>query len=273
MIFHGDIETFDWVFLDLETTGLEVVEGDAICEIGMHKVRQGEVIGQYQSLVNPGRKVSPEAQKVHKISKEQLDAAPYFYQLAEEINIFLKDSVIFAYNVGFDMRFLEAEMAKSNYSLDEIAAVDILNIARENLQLPKYNLGELVKFFSINCGNCLHRAIEDAYAAAEVFFRLIEILKNKGIRRLEDFISLYGYANYGYKQQENKKLSLINEAKDKNKKMSMKYFTPEKGVQEAVVEAVNILRENKGFYLWCHSFQAQSFRVELKRILAVELIF
>ena len=67
MDLNKNIEDFDLVFLDVETTGLDVVVGDAICEIGACKVRARETIDTFETLVNPKKSVPPEAYLIHMI--------------------------------------------------------------------------------------------------------------------------------------------------------------------------------------------------------------
>lgn len=267
-----NIEDFDLVFLDLETTGLDVVAGDAICEIGVYKVRQGKEVDKFQSLINPNRQIPREAYLIHRISNEQLIGAPYFSDVAEELTAFLEDTVICAYNVKFDMGFLAHELKKINYPEITLPAIDILAMARENLKLSKYNLGAIAKFFNIDHKDKLHRALDDAYIAWKVFSNLSEILSRKRVKKLGDFISLYGWNNEILKSQQARKLAVIEEASRKKAGLKLRYFSSGEGEMEVCIKSVNLSHEEKDIYLWCHNLPKASFRVRLSRVFDLSLI-
>jgi len=272
MDFKKNIEAFDLVFLDLETTGLDVVEGDSICEIGAFKVRRRRIIDKFHSLINPKKKVPREAYLIHKISDEDLKDAPYFEAVADDLIRFLEGAVICAYNVKFDMTFLNYELRRRDYPAREQPAVDILAMARNTLKLPRYNLSAIAAFLDIDCGRGLHRALGDASIAQQVFFALLDILRRQGIENLDEFISLYGLDNDIFKQQENAKILLIEEARRKRAGLQLKYFSAENVIKEKQIESINLMRENNRFYLWCHSLSEPSFRVQLNNILALKVI-
>ena len=92
-------------------------------------------------------------------------------------------------NIG-DIRAAE----RINYPEITSPAIDILSAARMNLNLPKYNLGATAAFFNLK-NTKRHRALEDATAAYEIFFKLKDILREKGIITLEDYMSRYGINN------------------------------------------------------------------------------
>ncbi|MBU2266082.1 MAG: 3'-5' exonuclease, partial [Candidatus Omnitrophica bacterium] len=133
------LEDYPLVILDLETTGLNAVLGDAICEIGALKVKDRKVIDKFHSLVNPQRSMPPEAYQVHKISEADLKQAPSFEQVAAELVNFLNGCVLCAYNVEFDLGFIDQSLKKINQKPLAVAAVDILIMARDVLTLPRYN--------------------------------------------------------------------------------------------------------------------------------------
>ncbi|UCD14849.1 MAG: 3'-5' exonuclease [Candidatus Omnitrophota bacterium] len=271
MDFERDIEEFDLVFLDLETTGLDVVEGDAICEVGAYKVRERRQVDKFHSLVNPKKAVPKEAYNIHKISDEELKNAPYFEQIADRLRAFLGDSVICAYNIKFDMGFLNYELKRLGSPQLEMPAVDILTMARKALRLPKYNLGAIALLFNVEYKDELHRALNDAYVAQEVFFKLRDILKQSRIDTLGDFVSLYGFENEVFKKQEEKKIGIIKEAGEKKEPLQIRYVLSGGQIQQVGVKSVNLSQENNAYYLWCHSCAGQSFRVKLSDVLSIEV--
>jgi len=267
-----NIEDFDLVIFDLETTGLDAVTGDSICEVGAFKVRDRKIIDKFHSLVNPNRSMPDQAYDVHKISEEELKDAPYFEAIADKFVSFLGESVICAYNIKFDIGFINNHLKKFNRSPLELPAVDILSMARDALKLPRYNLGATAEFLNIDCSQGLHRALGDASIAYQIFIKLLDIFKEKRIGKLGEFISLYGLSNEIFKLKEEKKTLLLNAAIEKRATLGIKYFSPNNTVEDEEVLPLRLLQEDRHFYLLCQGNKANSSQIKLNRILKVEVL-
>ena len=265
-----DIEQYDLAFLDLETTGLNVVMGDSICEIGAYKVRNRKIIDKFHSLVNPKRKIPLEAQRVHKISDADVQYAPFFEKLADKLISFLKDSVVCAYNVSFDMGFIDHQLKSIECPALNTPAIDILTMARDTLKLSRYNLQTVAQSLDIDCSNGLHRALDDSLVAYQVFSRLINVFKEKGISKLDEFISLYGFGNEIFKSKEAQRMNMINEAIEKEQALYIKYFSSDSRVEEEKVIPLRIFQENRFFCLTYQGANKSSARVSSNRILKIE---
>jgi len=190
-----NIDNLDLVFLDVETTGLDATRGEAICEIGALKVRSGEIIEQFQTLVNPKKNIPLEVYRIHKISDEALKGAPFFEDIVERFLSFLGDSVICAYNADFDMSFLNQELMRINRPLLQAKPLDIMRIAKKAVTISRYNLITVATYFNIKIEGDLHRALADAMLTFKVFCKLKDILSGKGINSLEDYFSLQDKPN------------------------------------------------------------------------------
>ncbi len=264
-----NIEDFDLVFLDLETTGLDVVTGDCLCEVGALKVRDRKVINEFHSLVNPRKKMPQEAYEVHKISDEELKDAPCFEEIADRLIRFLNGCVICAYNVGFDMGFINHQLQRIGRSSYEGPAIDVLAMARDGLKLPRYNLETTAKFFNIDCSQGLHRASGDALVAYKIFLKLIDIFKEKQIEKLDEFISLYGLDNEIFRAGEDHKTLLFKEAMDDKTTLKIRYFSSSNRLKEENILPLRVLQEGKYSYLLYQGEAEASCRLKLNRILKV----
>jgi len=270
MDFTKNINEVDLVFLDLETTGLNAVFGDSICEIGAIKVRNGEIIDKYSSLINPGKPVSKRSFDVHKISDKELKDAPFFEELCDDVIKFLRGSVICAYNVQFDIGFIESYLKNHGRACLNLPTIDILSMARDVLKLSRYNLDAVAKFFEIDCSEGFHRALIDAEIAREVFFNLISIYKGKKIETLYEFVSLYGWAEDIIKLGENKRIAFLKEAIDKNLNINMKFFSINNILEEKVVMPLRIFQENREFCLLFQEEKYGSSNISINRIFKAE---
>lgn len=268
-ILNRNIEDCDLVFLDLETTGLDAVMGDSICEIGALKVKDRKIIGEFNRLINPKKSIPQQAYAVHKISDEDLKDAPYFEEIVAEFIRFLQDSVVCAYNAGFDVGFIDQHLKKIDHAPLELPVIDILLMARDNLSLSRYNLKSTAESFNINCTGGFHRAGGDALIAYQIFLKLIDILRGKGIEKLEDFVSLYGLNNAVFKAKEKEKVSLVEQAINRGQTLSIEHFSVKRSVVENVVP-LQVLKEGPEFYLLGQADTTNTLRIRLSRILTIK---
>jgi DNA polymerase III epsilon subunit len=274
MDFKKNIEEFDLVFIDLETTGLNTQEDEAICEIGAYKVREEKIIDKFHTLINPKKDIPYSVYLIHKISNEDVKDAPFFEDIVEELLKFLKKTIICAYNADFDIGFLNWELKKINYPLLTFPVIDILSMAKKTLKLPKYNLKAICSFFNIEIKET-HRALEDAFLALKVFFRLKSIIKEKGINKLEDYLSLYGINNEIFKAQQEKKIIFLKEAILKGYKLKIKYLSYQAGLKNRYIKPLHLFKENDNFYLLYEYEEEENppLRINLKNLLQLEVIY
>ncbi|CAN5140061.1 hypothetical protein BH09PAT2_BH09PAT2_03550 [soil metagenome] len=147
-------------FVDIETTGSRV-QYDRIIEIGILRVEEGSVVKTYNKLINPEMYLSPYIENMTGISGLELERAPIFDDLKEEIMEILDGSVFVAHNVRFDYGFLKNEMRR--YGLD-LSLKQLCTVKLSRALYPHYrrhNLDALIERFAFNCEN-RHRAFDDA---------------------------------------------------------------------------------------------------------------
>ena len=99
--------------VDVETTGGRPRDGDRITEIAVVEVKDGAVVDEYQSLVNPGRTIPPMVERLTGISGGMVRTAPYFEHVAPEVARRLEGRVFVAHNVGFDHAFVIHELQQA----------------------------------------------------------------------------------------------------------------------------------------------------------------
>lgn len=101
------------VFVDIETTGARSFY-DRIIEIGMIRVEEGKIVKTFQTLINPLSHLPLEIIRLTGITPDQLENAPTFREVKQEILEMLIDSCFVAHNVRFDYGFLKSEFAREN---------------------------------------------------------------------------------------------------------------------------------------------------------------
>ena len=174
--------------VDLETTGSS--DGDAITEFGAVKVRGGEVLGEFQTLVNPRAHIPPLISVLTGITDQLVAGAPTLAEVLPAFLAFAGDTVIVAHNAPFDVGFLRRACRDQEYPTPRWAVVDTASLARSILlrdEVPDCRLGTLARHFrSSTTPN--HRALTDARATVDVLHGLIERVGNLGVHTLEDLL-------------------------------------------------------------------------------------
>lgn len=107
---HGNpLDSVAFAVLDLETTGLSPAYGHRVCEVACLRIQGGRVTGEFESLVDPVRPISPGAFAVNQITPDMLAGAPQFREVAPSLLAVTENAVLVAHNAGFDLGFLVHE--------------------------------------------------------------------------------------------------------------------------------------------------------------------
>ena len=165
------------VILDTETTGLSNKEKHRIVEIGCIELKdQIATDNIFHEYINPKRKVSPDAYKVHGYSDEFLSDKKTFSEIAKKFINFIKDKKLIIHNASFDLSFLNNELKLSNLEkLDKTNVVDTLEIARQKYPGAQNSLDALCKRFNIdNSKREKHSALVDCELLKKVYINLVD---------------------------------------------------------------------------------------------------
>lgn len=174
--------------VDLETTGASA--DDAITEIGAVKVHGGEVIGEFQTLVNPHVHIPPLIAVLTGITNAMVAGAPTLSGVLPGFLEFARGSVLVAHNARFDVGFLKRACERHGHPWPGPEVVDTVALARCALlrdEVPNVKLATLARHFRVSV-EPNHRALTDARATVEVLHGLLERLGNLGVATLEDLL-------------------------------------------------------------------------------------
>jgi DNA polymerase-3 subunit epsilon len=181
-----------FVVLDLETTGCTPTTC-AITEVGAVKLRGGDCLGTFQTLVNPGPGVAlpPRIVQITGITEAMLGPAPAIDSVLPAFVEFIGDAVIVGHNVRFDLRFLRADLERRGYPPLTNRFVDTCTLARRLVkdEVPDCKLATLADHFR-TVADARHRAFDDASATGEVFHQLLERAGTFGVLALDDLLAL-----------------------------------------------------------------------------------
>lgn len=192
---------------DVETTGGNP-QTCFITEIGAVKVRGGEVLGTFQSLVNPGCAIPPNITVLTGITDSLVMRAPTMEQVLPAFLEFMGGAVVVGHNVRFDWAFLSAAVQRWGGPMLGNQRIDTLGLARRLLadEMSRFGLGELAKRLRLP-NQPTHRALADAWATTDLLHLLIERASSWGVTGLDDLVGLPTIAGH----PQSRKLSLTND--------------------------------------------------------------
>lgn len=176
-----------FVVVDLETTGGSAAT-DAITEIGAVKVRGGQVLGEFATLVDPGRSIPPQITMLTGITDAMVFDAPRIESVLPMFLEFARGSVLVAHNARFDVGFLRAACARQQLLWPGPAVVDTVRLARTVLpraEAPSVRLSALAQLLGARTRPD-HRALHDARATVDVLHALFERLGSLGVHSLSE---------------------------------------------------------------------------------------
>ncbi len=199
-----DIDT-TYCVLDLETTGFSA-SNDKITEIGIMKVKNKEVIDEFSCFVNPERHIPERVSEVTNITDDMVKDAETIDKIFPKVLEFLgdqKETVIVAHNANFDVGFLKQNAKALGYEFN-YSYLDTLSLAKDLFpDYKKYKLGKIAENLGIKV-EVAHRALDDVDTTVKVFNVMMDMLKERGAKKLEDIDQVA--ADQEAKKEEYKKL-------------------------------------------------------------------
>ena len=173
--------------LDLETTGISITT-EKITEVGIMKVKNGEVIDEFEIFVNPEKPIPQRVVEVTNITDEMVKDAEAIDKVFPKILEFVGDSIIVAHNASFDVGFLKHNAKLLGYEFNN-TYIDTLPLAKDLFpDLKKYKLGKIADSLGIEV-DVAHRALADVDTTVKVFNVMLKKLKDKGINTVDEIDS------------------------------------------------------------------------------------
>ena len=157
-----------FVVFDLETTGTSSADSE-ITEFGAVKVRGGEVVGEFQTLVRPAAGIPPYIQVLTGITTAMVSAAPSIEQVLPNFLEFVGDAVLVAHNARFDTGFVRRACERTGRPAPGNPVLDTVHLARQLLprpEVPNHKLSTLAAYFRAETTPS-HRALDDARATVD----------------------------------------------------------------------------------------------------------
>ena len=178
--------TPNYVIFDLETTGISP-NYDEVIEISALKVKGGEVVDEFNTLVNPGRKIPFGATKVNGITNAMVAEAPAFSHVLAEFLDFAEGLVLVGHNIArFDMKFIWRDAEQYFGEIPQNNYVDTLQVARKHLpKMEHHRLVDLAEHYGISSEGA-HRALNDCYMNQKVYECMVAEMGEAHQKRVEE---------------------------------------------------------------------------------------
>ena len=181
------------VSFDLETTGLDP-DGDAIIEIGAAKLVGEGVEAEFQTLVNPGRRIPAFVSQLTGITNSMVADAPSIATLLPQLTEFVGAVPVLGHNVGFDLRFV-----RKMGVLQKNACVDTMALAATVLpSAGRYSLGSLATELGVELP-ATHRALDDARVTCLVYLELLKRARELSQDTISEILRLAQVLEWGAK--------------------------------------------------------------------------
>ena len=166
------------IVLDTETTGLSTAQGHRIIEIGCLELVNRRLTGsEFHRFLNPDRDIDEGAERIHGISLEDLEIAPRFPEIVDELLEYLHGAELVIHNASFDVGFLEHELRLMQHPKpkieDHATVLDTLALARKLHPGQRNSLDALCKRYEIDASKRdMHGALIDSELLAYVYLAM-----------------------------------------------------------------------------------------------------
>lgn len=166
------------IVLDTETTGLAPAQGHRIIEIGCLELVNRRLTGrEFHRFLNPDRDIDEGAERVHGISRADLETAPRFPEIVDEFLAFIKGAELIIHNASFDVGFLEHELTLMKHTVpkieDHATVLDTLTLARKLHPGQRNSLDALCKRYEVDATKRdVHGALIDSELLANVYLAM-----------------------------------------------------------------------------------------------------
>ncbi|HJW81912.1 MAG TPA: 3'-5' exonuclease [Acidiferrobacterales bacterium] len=165
------------IVLDFETSGLSPDMGDRAIEVGAVRVEAGKITARFQSLMNPGMRISGFIEDYTGITNRMLRAAPPCKTVMAGLADFIEGQDLVAHNAAFDQRFLDAECQRIRRRYAGAFACSMLAARRVYPHAPNHKLGTLVTFKQLPVSGTFHRALVDAEMTAHLWLGMLQDIR------------------------------------------------------------------------------------------------
>lgn len=233
-------------FVDVETTGASAAFGDRVTEVGVVRVLNGQVIAEYQQLVDPKRPISLGVQALTGITQDMVDGQPTFADQVPSLMEIMQGAAVVGHNVRFDLSFLCSEFRRARIDLNEtlgsVPVFDTVQIARKRFGRGGNGLQVLSRRLGV-APVVAHRALADAQTTAAVFERLLAPVGGWDLPLCDAFVQQGGAITLRPVASREPSLPLeLEEAIEQRKPVCMEYLDARQKRTQRIINPIEVRR-------------------------------
>lgn len=267
------VRTTEFAALDLETTGLDPLN-DRIVEAAAVIFRGGETIDTFETLVNPGLRITPALTAIHGITNSMVKGAPTPSEAVSTLAGFVGERPLVIQNAPFDMGFIDTVRRESFSGQLDNDLFDTCRLAPVIFPgLSSYSLGSLARALGVPTGRS-HRALDDSMAAMGIFLKCMKKIDPVGDMEYERFERDYSFRSLLALERSSAPLQwpsgfdTIREAWEVSGKVFIVYRGGNGAVTERLIEPTGLVRVGGRVMLeaWC-ALRGESRTFRFDRIL------
>lgn len=252
------------VFLDTETTGASADFGHRVIEIGLVRVEKGQVVGEYQQLIDPQRRISAGVTALTGISQAMVEGQPRFADQMPRMLELMEGAILLGHNVRFDLSFLRKEFRRGGREITDVFGadahvMDTVRIARRRFGRGGNALQLLARRLGV-VPSVAHRALADAQTTHQVFERLMGPVGGWGCCLCDALAQQGGAMGLLPVKERDSLLPLeLEEALEGRKPVRMEYLDAHQQRTQRIIEPLHVRRSGGELLLvaHCHLRQAQ----------------
>jgi DNA polymerase III epsilon subunit family exonuclease len=242
--------------VDVETTGASAEFGDRIIEIGVARIEGGQVVAQYEQLVDPQRRISAGVTALTGITQAMVTGQPTFVDQFPDMLPLFKGAVVLGHNVRFDLSFLEREFRRAGrdmvQELENAHVMDTVRIARRRFGRGGNGLQQLCRRLGYEPA-IAHRASPDVITTIEVFNKLLEPVGGWQLSLCDALVQQGGPMGLLPASARESLLPLeLEEALEQRGAVMMEYLDANQNRTQRVIEPIEIRRFKGELILIAH---------------------
>ncbi len=246
----GSIWDARYVVVDVETTGSNPIT-NRIIEISCVVIKNGSIISEFSSLINPHQHIPFFISMMTGITNEMVYTAPELNSVVAKVAKIINhpNTIFVAHNASFDYEFVRYSFERVGENFTAPPKLCSLRLARRLItSTPKKNVGALADYFNIPIYN-RHRAFDDAKATAKIFLELLEIAENEhGIEDVEELLSFQNKKLYSYSVTQKLKEKIVFPSEEIPDVPGVYYFIDDSGTTLYVGKAKSLRKRIQGYF-------------------------
>jgi DNA polymerase III epsilon subunit family exonuclease len=250
------IRQVPFAIVDVETTGASAEFGHRVIEVGIARVEGGQIVGQYEQLIDPQRRITAGVVALTGISQDMVAGKPTFAEALPHMMPLLQGAVLMGHNFGFDLSFLRREFRIAGRDMMQdfpnVHVIDTVRIARRRFGRGGNGLQRLCRRLGYE-PDVAHRALPDVITTYHVFHHLMHPIGGWDSTLCDTLVQQGGPMGLMSRDPRESILPLeLTEALEQRRPVMMEYLDAGEHRTQRVIDPIQIRKRNGELILIAH---------------------